>query len=386
MNVLVISSVMPAPLSGKKRENDVLFKTADYHQEMNVAVNYVFLFVVPYSNFLLSLLSKKWKEYRALRKNGHYVYEGKKIHVIAVPGFKLDYLFKRFLIAVSFISYFKKLKSLITKNHIDLVHGHNVGSDAALAAKISAKFKIPYVVTTRNIHNNKITTYVQRNLSAAGMLISLTPTLKSIADDYNKNSIMIPHGIDDVFFSYRWEGINNTGKLRIVTICRLLDWKNIDKVLYALDKANFDFDYDIYGEGPDKERLRQILDTLSIKDKVIFKGYANYADVPEILGQYDVFILVSYPETFGRIYIESMAVGIPIIAAKGCGMDGFIRNGKEGFLVDHDHLDSILNVLTYIIENRADMAKVSHSSRQLAQRFMWTNVVSKINDSYLEVL
>lgn len=377
---------MPAPLSGKKRENDVLFKTANLHEDANNRVRYAFLFVVPYSNFILSLFSKKWKEYRTLRKKGYYLHENRKIEVIAVPSFRSDYLVKRFLVNICFNFYRKRLKSTIVKNHIDLVHAHNVGTDAALAAKINARYKIPYVITTRNIHNNRITSYVRKNLSMAKLLISLTPTLKRIADNFNENSILIPHGIDDVFFSHPSKGANISGKLKVVTICRLLNWKNIDKVLCALEKADFDFNYDIYGDGPDEERLKKMVDSLSIKNKVAFKGYTNYASIPSILGQYDVFVLVSYPETFGRIYIESMAVGVPVIAAKGCGMDGFVADGKEGFLIDHENVDSILNVLTHIAENRAILTNISQHSRLLARHFIWSNVIRKINDSYLKAI
>lgn len=385
MNILVITSVLPAPLAGKARENDVLFKTADCHHDINKNVRYIFLFVIPYANILLSLLSKKWKEYRLLKNRGYYSHGDKYVRTVAIPGFKNDYWIKKTLIRLGLWMNSRKMSSIIRDENIDLIHAHNIGADLAIARAINKKYNIPYVVTTRNIHNGKITNFVKDNLRHASALVSLTPTLKKIADNYNENSLLIPHGIDNSFFlDHKSNSKGNV--LKITTICRLLDWKNVDKIIYALARVGFDFQYDIYGDGPHKIALKKIIDDSPYKGKIRLLDFVPYSQVPETLSQYDIFVLVSFPETFGRIYIEAMASGLPIIAAKGCGMDGFIENGKEGFVVPHEKIDSLVELFDYVSNNREILTSLSNNAQKLARNFKWNEIVRQINDVYINAL
>src|SRR5690606_1249079 len=136
------------------------------------------------------------------------------------------------------------------------------------------------------------------------------------------------------------EKIYNDGPvLKIVTMARLLDWKNIDKVLYALKNIGAGFTYDIYGDGPEFKHLERIVQESGLQDKVQFKGFVPYDLVPQTMAEYDLFVLPSYKEWFGRVYIEAMACGLPIIGSRRTGMDGYITEGEQGFLVDHTNLD-----------------------------------------------
>lgn len=387
MNILVLSSVLPAPIATKARENDVLLRTAEFHENKYTDVTYFFVFVVPYSNFILSLFSKKWKDFRVLRKNKSYHHEGKRIEVISVPSFKYDTKFKPLLIRLAFFIYRRKLTKIISANNIDIAHAHNVGSDAGIAHQIHKRFKLPYIVTTRDIHRSKITRFVSKNLKDAKALISLNKSIKTIADRYNSNSYLIPHGIDDEFLNLSISSkTNRETKLRIVTVCRLLDWKNIDKVLLALNDLQEDFLYHIYGEGPDLARLSSILEQLDIKEKVEFKGYIPYEKVPSTLMQYDVFVLLSFPETFGRIFVEAMACGLPIVCSKGCGMDGFIENYVHGELIDHRSKEDLVKSLNHLSINQDYRKELGNNARNLAASFAWDSVVDQLDDKYRKSL
>lgn len=385
MNVLVISSVFPAPLSGKLRENDALFKSAEYHQNTNRDIHYTFLYVIPYSNFLLSFFSNKWREYRRLKKKGYYIHGDKYVHVIAMPGFRNDYWIKKTLIKIGLWINRKYIDHIIKNQKINIIHAHNVGSNAAIGKLLKRKYKLPYVVTARNIHNNVITPFVRDNLRQASALVSLSPSLKKIADDYNDRSILIPHGIDSSFF-IRKRPVETNSVLKIITVCRLLDWKNVDKIIYALNDVDFDFRYDIYGEGPYRETLKKIIESSPHKSKIRLLDFIPYNQVPKVLSQYDVLALISFPETFGRIYIEAMAAGLPIIAAKGSGMDGVIQNGKQGFIVPHDDNKSVVEALAFYFSHDKARFEMSKEAQKLASSFGWESVVMQLDELYLELL
>jgi len=372
---------MPAPISSKKGENDVLFTTARYHQAVNDAIDYTFLFVVPYSNAFLARISDKWREYFELTKKGYFIYDGKRVEVVAFPGFKRDALLKRFFLWFTVLKYRNKIKALVDRKNFDLIHAHNVSADAALAHYIWKEHKIPYVVTTRDVHRTRITRFIRRNLRDAKALISLNQVLKRNADQFNSRSYFIPHGVSEVFFEGAQKDIH-ARKMKLVTVSRLLDWKNIDKLLIALEQVNFDFQYDIYGDGPFKKELKRVLSGLRIKDKVCFKGVIPYEEMAQTLSDYHLFMLISFPETFGRVYVEAMAAGIPVVAARGCGMDGIIQDGVHGFLVDHNDSEMLSRRLIEINTDRNKLSMMGEQAKALAHEFSWTSVVAQLDRIY----
>lgn len=385
MNILVITSILPAPITSKKGENDVLLTTASFHEKFYPEVRYHFLFLVPYSNIFSAFFSKKWKEYRRLRKERSFELEDRTIDVVGIPALKVQ-RFNEMLTKTGYRLIRKRLRAILYKKKIDVIHAHNVHSNAILAAKLSKDFNIPFVITSRALRKfdkYKITTKVIKEASA---VVNFGIKEMKYTVKLNSNSYLIPHGIDEKFLHLENVEKKKVDPLKIVTLTRLLDLKNIDKVFSALESANYDFIYDIYGEGPDKERLLKILEHSPIKSNISFKGKVPYEDVPKILTQYHLFVLPSYFETFGRVYIEAMACGIPVIGAKGCGIDGYIQNKKHGFLVDHRNIKELSEKIDFFQINLSEIERMGLNAKELASQFSWESIIKKLNNIYLKIL
>lgn len=381
MNILVLTDIIQAPiLTKQKRENDVLFTTAELHEKMQKDVKFTFVFIVPYSNFFLSKFSKFWNEYKTFKDLGKFNYKNRLIEIIPVPTFKGR--FKSALFSLAYIINRRKLERIIKENKIDLVHAHNVRLDSGMAYELYKRFKIPYVITSRELGTIKLDGYIKKCLTEAKAVLSLAPTQNKLAKLLNKNAFVVPHGVDSRFLETEKVYIRNSEPVRIVTMCRLLRWKNIDKVLLALEKIQHGFIYDVYGEGPDEQRLQDILSTLSIRSSVNFKGYIPYEKVPETLVNYDLFVMPSYKEKFGRVYIEAMACGLPVIGAKNCGIDDYIEEGVQGFTVNHRDVEELTNVLNKFITNKTLAITLGRNAKTYSKNFPWEVIIKKIDCIY----
>lgn len=387
MNVLVMGSIFPAPIPDRELENDIQLVTARYHEERYPDVNYFFLLLVPYTNKMLSNFSDKWKGYYKLRKEGSYIHDGKKIYVLSYPVFKRDRLFRNLLGVVAYHIHKRSLKRILNKYNIDLVLAQGILLSGILANNISKSLNVPYIVTTRGLWKSKKNDFPISVLSDARATINLNFFDFEIASKQNRNSFLVPHGLSDVFLNCQKDYKGSVQKpIRVVTLCRLLQLKNIDKVLYALKESSIDFIFHIYGEGPDHERLASLVNMFGFKNRVIFKGFAPYDKVPSILSMYDVFVMPSFPETLGRAFFEAMACGLPVIGTRGCGIDGYIENGKEGFLINHADVEELSDVLKRLANDRTLLEEMGKNAKRLTENYTWNAIIDKIDKIYRDAL
>ncbi|MCP4352600.1 MAG: glycosyltransferase family 4 protein [Desulfobacterales bacterium] len=85
------------------------------------------------------------------------------------------------------------------------------------------------------------------------------------------------------------------------------------------------------GKGDMKEQLQVQAKILGISDKVKFLGWRN--DIHEIMPVLDVFALPSLNEGMGRVLVEAMAAGKPVVASRTGGIPDLVRHGETGMLV-----------------------------------------------------
>lgn len=98
------------------------------------------------------------------------------------------------------------------------------------------------------------------------------------------------------------------------------------KLLNGLEPGKFE----LYIAGP-----------TSLKDDYLFEGVHFLGDLKnEELAHYfnicDVFVMPSYFEAYGLVFIEALAYGLPVIARNSFEMKNFIEDGKTGLLIEND--------------------------------------------------
>lgn len=384
ISVLVITSILPIDaLPNKVDENDVILVTEQRLTRKYGDAKFSYFFSLPASNALLGLLSKQWKAYFRIgrmhqvpTKHGKHVFP---LPIIRIPKAwpTMDYL--AFLCSIPFFK--KRVDGLLKRIKPRLIHAHNLGSNGLLARYIKRKYSIPYIVTARI---DKVVTFSKMELNIlkdANAIICLTPSqLNKLPAEFARKAVIIPHGVDTDFFM---EPVKTEHEaLQMITIARLLPYKNIEHVILALSTLNFKFQYHIYGRGPEHDNLASLIGSLGLEDRVFLHGHVDYAAVPRILADMDLFMLPSFPETFGRVYIEAMAASVPIVACKKSGMDGVIEAGKAGFLLENPDTESIRSLLEHVFENREQLANMRAYAHATAQQFHWDRIVSDLHSLY----
>lgn len=137
---------------------------------------------------------------------------------------------------------------------------------------------------------------------------------------------------------------------KFVYVGRLVQYKNIDKIIIALAKLKgLNFTLDIIGEGDSKNYLQKLCTLHNMEDKVTFRGKMSREETQKLVQQSQCFIMISEAEVFGLVYLEAMAAGCITIGSYKGGIDGVIQNGINGFLCKSGDADGLANRIEEII-------------------------------------
>jgi len=160
----------------------------------------------------------------------------------------------------------------------------------------------------------------------------------------------------------------STETLRLIYVGRLVEeQKQILSVTRALCRVVREVDGTeaiIYGNGPDRERVRRCLQEENVGERVRLGGQIDNADIQKVMLDASVLVLLSDYEGLPIALLEGMACGlIPVCLRIRSGVGQLIEQGRTGFLVD-DRGDEFVATMRAIAANPELRSRVSCAARE----------------------
>ena len=131
-------------------------------------------------------------------------------------------------------------------------------------------------------------------------------------------------------------------------------------------------------------RIKHYIERSSFKQKIHLPGFRS--DVLELLPAFDLFVLSSSREPFGRVILEAMAAGLPVIATKTEGPLEIIDEGTTGLFCDigdDKKMAELIEKLMASDELRTRLVENAKSS--VLPRFTFSQNIERLVDEYLEL-
>lgn len=157
-----------------------------------------------------------------------------------------------------------------------------------------------------------------------------------------RNISVIPNGVDVVPCT------TISKKYDVISISRLVKWKNIDKLISVCAQVNLKLA--IVGSGPEMENLIRIAHRE--KANVDFLGELRGEDIPGALCSAKVFAGISSYEGLSFSLIQAMGSGLAIVASDIPGNSDVVTHGSDGLLVNINDLSSLSEALLKFTQDK----------------------------------
>ena len=134
----------------------------------------------------------------------------------------------------------------------------------------------------------------------------------------------------------------------------------------------------VVGDGPEMGRLEQLVRSLGLADSVTFLGALEGVDaVRDEMARARVFCLPSRQEGFGIVFLEAMAAGLPIVAARCGAVPETAPHGEVALLVDPDDVEELASALVRILRDADLSTRLARGGNDRWLRFDWSAIAER---------
>ncbi len=293
-------------------------------------------------------------------------------------------------------------KRIIREFQPDIIWCQSALPNGWMAMKLSNLFNIPYVIVVHGadmnatVHLHGAKKRIAEVYRQAGKVIAVSGHLKRKINSYFKNVACrtIYQGYDPLLIEkaakFKKSKKNQTEKITVVSICKLIKSKGVEYNILALKRLAGRYPnlkYKIIGDGEDRSRLEKMASDLNLRDRIEFTGRMKSEDAYEEIARADIYSMPSYKEGLGIVYLESMAIGAPVIGCEGVGICDLVNNGINGFLAPPKNVEALAEIWEKLILNPDLRQKIGHAGQlTVSENFTWDKIAAEYDKTFREIL
>lgn len=283
------------------------------------------------------------------------------------------------------------------KNKIDIIHANS----SLVFFGVFLKFVMhkPLIWHLREFGNEDYDLIFSMGKYVSGWCYSRADTVIAISEAMNQyfksyvysgqNIVTIYNGVDESQIKCRLKQPSNPmdNKMKLCIVGGISEAKNqIDLINAVQLLPNNDFTLDIIGEGTPQYvgRLEIMIKNKGLEKKINFVGHR--AMIGELLADYNIGIITSKNEAFGRVTIEYMLAGVPVIASNAGANKELIDNGNTGIFYELGDAQDLANKIEELISDKEYRQRLSLNAYNVAiNNYTAQNNAQKILEIYNKV-
>jgi glycosyltransferase involved in cell wall biosynthesis len=291
---------------------------------------------------------------------------------------------------------------IIIKENVQLVSSNTLTCiDAAFAAKISGRPHIQHIREVTGGSSNAIFKlkfqgtiffrWLYRNLNFA-CICNSNYTLKESIPYFPEeklqviyNSVELPTKLPAKYL----DGVMKICSMANLT-ARMKNHMFILKVANAIkrDGGEFHFEFNLFGNlPPDNDPyFKELKDFVKLNQLDQFVHFCGLGNTEIVLTENHVLIHPFSGESFGRIYIEAMSYGRPIVAVSGGGASELIKNKETGYLFNESEVEECSLALLNLRNSPGTYNQMAENGRQFSLSFTSNHLFDSLETVYKKAI
>ena len=176
------------------------------------------------------------------------------------------------------------------------------------------------------------------------------------------------------------------GAFRIISVGNLLKEKGFGYLIQAvhkLIKKGFNIQLVIVGEGKYHQDLSELIQNLQLSNNVILTGAIENRILRNIYPFFNLFVLASYSETFGIVYLEAMYAGLPVIGVKGEGICGLFEEDKEALFTKPQNSENLAEKIEWVLTHSEEASAIGQAGQlKVTKQYMLNDLIAGLREIY----
>ena len=290
------------------------------------------------------------------------------------------------------------VQRLLPERGVTHLHAHFAHSPTSVAMFTSRLTGLPFSFTA---HAKDIYTsdprQIREKIGLARFVVTCTEFnrkhLRELSDGYATPIHRNYHGIDVRLFS----GNNDMRQMpakpyQILTIARLTAKKGLPtiyKALRLLRDQGVSLHHTHIGGGEDREKITSLIEDLNLGSVTRLLGTQPHGVVLEHYRKADLFVLGSEVAPDGdrdgipNVLVESMAVGLPVVATNISGIPELVDHEKTGLLVPPGQPDKLADaMLRLLTDEKLRPQAIAAGKQRVVQEFDNRNLIKELSEIY----
>jgi glycosyltransferase involved in cell wall biosynthesis len=170
----------------------------------------------------------------------------------------------------------------------------------------------------------------------------------------------------------------SSASLRMLSVSRLERNKRIDWVLRALatlDTQNFDWKFEVVGDGAEVESLKSLAVELGLQDRAIFHGHLSEEKLAEAYARANLFLMPAV-QGYGLPALEALSRGIPTIVHRDSGVSEILVGSSWVEIVDGNN-GSLTKAITVMLDRLQEDVLTSCNMPAVPRSSEWARAVCR---------
>lgn len=182
----------------------------------------------------------------------------------------------------------------------------------------------------------------------------------------------LSNGIDVDYYTVRpGENVPTRDKPTVLFVGRLAVEKNVDVLIDAISKTDpaLDISLEIIGDGEQRDKLRDQVETLGLQDRVNMRGHVDDVELRRAYIAADAFCQPGTAELQSLVSLEAMSAAKPVVLANALALPHLVSEGENGYLFEPNNSADLAEKLNQIFRKSAvERAAMGAASREKANQ------------------